>query len=255
MEIQEFGARLRELRKQTGLSQRELADKVGINFTYLSKIERGVMPPPSEKVILRLAEVLNADNDELMTLAGRIPPDIAQILKSKETLQLLRSGRIQEKGTSASKKEGISIMEQLANYKKPFRVAIAVVLVCAIAVLVWFASPVTETAIAVNNQGVMYTNEGEYNKAIVALTKAIELDPNLASAFSNRAWVYIELKQYEQAIADCTKAIEINPSLASAYSHRGWAYIELGQYEQAIADYIKAIELDPSLKKDNMISF
>lgn len=71
METREFGARIKELREQAGLSQGELADKVKINFTYLSKIESGVMPPPSEKVILRLAEVLDTDRDELMTLAGK----------------------------------------------------------------------------------------------------------------------------------------------------------------------------------------
>jgi len=34
-----FGQRLRDLRKGKGLSQRALGDMVGINFTYLSKIE------------------------------------------------------------------------------------------------------------------------------------------------------------------------------------------------------------------------
>ncbi|MBI4282896.1 MAG: helix-turn-helix domain-containing protein, partial [Chloroflexi bacterium] len=61
METRKFGTRLKELREQAGLSQRELADKVGVNFSYLSKIESGATPPPSEKVILRLAEVLDAD--------------------------------------------------------------------------------------------------------------------------------------------------------------------------------------------------
>lgn len=34
-----FSKRVRELRKTRNLTQRELADRVGINFTYLSKIE------------------------------------------------------------------------------------------------------------------------------------------------------------------------------------------------------------------------
>ncbi|MQY72258.1 MAG: helix-turn-helix domain-containing protein, partial [Dehalococcoidia bacterium] len=76
MEVQVFGARVRELRILAGLTQRELAEKIGVDFSYLSKIENGVLPPPSEKVILRLAEALNADKDELITLAGRIPADI-----------------------------------------------------------------------------------------------------------------------------------------------------------------------------------
>ena len=112
METREFGARLRELRKQAGLSQRELADNVGVDFTYLSKIEGGVMPPPSEKVILRLAEVLNADKEELMTLGGKIPSDIAEMLKNREALQLLRSGRTQTKIRATSIKERINIMKR-----------------------------------------------------------------------------------------------------------------------------------------------
>ena len=61
----EFGSSLRKLREQAGLSQRQLASKAGISFTYLSKIENGVMPPPSEEVILKLAEVLNYDNGKV----------------------------------------------------------------------------------------------------------------------------------------------------------------------------------------------
>jgi len=141
MATQEFGARLRELRKQAGLSQRELADKVGINFTYLSKIESGVMPPPSQRVILRLAEVLSTDKDELMVLAGRIPADIAQLLKNRRAWQLLRSGRIQRKLRITNKKEGVSVVKNLTNFKRLPRMAIATTLVCAVAASLWFASP------------------------------------------------------------------------------------------------------------------
>ncbi len=87
----EFGARVRQLRKQAGLTQRELGKLVGVDFTYLSKIEGVTVPAPSEKVIVKLTEVLKADQDELFTLAGKIPPDIAPVLKNREALQLLRS--------------------------------------------------------------------------------------------------------------------------------------------------------------------
>lgn len=98
MGAKQFGNRLRQLRKQAGATQRELAHKTRLNFTYLSKIETGVFPPPSEKVILQLAEALNADKDELITLAGKVPSDIAQILRSRETLEFkakLRELRVQ----------------------------------------------------------------------------------------------------------------------------------------------------------------
>lgn len=135
------------------------------------------------------------------------------------------------------------------NHKSPARIATGIILVMAVAILLWFSAPVTDTAAGPNNWGVIHNNEGEYHKAVAAFTKAIELDPSFALAYSNRGWAHIKLGEYEQAIADCSRAIELDPNLAIAYSNRGWAHIELGDYEQAVTDYDRAIELDPDLKK------
>lgn len=86
-----FGERVRELRKERGLSQRELAARAGIDFTYLSKIENARMEPPSEKVILNMAEALDTDPDELMLLAGKIPSDIRERIDVKMIKMLRRS--------------------------------------------------------------------------------------------------------------------------------------------------------------------
>ena len=87
---QTLGKRLRELRKEAGMSQRAVAERVKIDFTYLSKIESGAMYP-REDVLIKLANVLGADKDELITLAGRVPSDLAPKLKNKEIVQYLRS--------------------------------------------------------------------------------------------------------------------------------------------------------------------
>lgn len=77
-----FGRKLKELRLKADLTQAELAAAVGVDFTYLSKIENERVEPPSEKIILHLAKVLRArlgaevDPDELVALAGKIPSDI-----------------------------------------------------------------------------------------------------------------------------------------------------------------------------------
>lgn len=95
-----FPERLRELRRAAGLSQRALAGQVGIGFTYLSKIENGRVEPPSERVLLRIAKELAfrlgkdeiALADELITLAGKIPSDLAEILsRNPGVVRLLRS--------------------------------------------------------------------------------------------------------------------------------------------------------------------
>ncbi len=87
----EFGQRLRDLRKQKNLSQRDLAARVGIDFTYLSKIEGGRLDPPSEVIIQRIAQVLEADEDELINLAGKVPKDLKAVLEeSPQAVELLR---------------------------------------------------------------------------------------------------------------------------------------------------------------------
>ena len=70
-----FGQRVRELRKARGMSQKELAAKADIDFTYLSKIENARRLPPRERVIRAMAEALQIDTHELMTLSGRTPSE------------------------------------------------------------------------------------------------------------------------------------------------------------------------------------
>lgn len=52
-----FGHLLREARGNAGLTQRELADLVGIDDSYISRIERG-SPPPTRDKVLALVEAL-----------------------------------------------------------------------------------------------------------------------------------------------------------------------------------------------------
>ncbi len=79
--MQTFGQRVRELRRAKSLGQRALAAKVGVSFTYISRVETESLdfgPYPSEQLILKLAEALDADEDELLLLAKKIPEAIRQ---------------------------------------------------------------------------------------------------------------------------------------------------------------------------------
>lgn len=87
-----FGQYLRQLRKAKGVSQRELAEKSGIDFTYLSKLETGVRPPPSAKTVVALANVLDADIDELLGAAKKIPSNLLERVDS-EIIRMLRSSQ------------------------------------------------------------------------------------------------------------------------------------------------------------------
>jgi transcriptional regulator with XRE-family HTH domain len=78
---QNFGERIRELRKALNLGQRELAKKIGVSHTYVSKIENEKLDfgdYPSEELIVKIAKELDANLDELLTLAKKVPDDIKQ---------------------------------------------------------------------------------------------------------------------------------------------------------------------------------
>lgn len=61
-----FGQRLRELRKQKGLTQEQLAEAAQISVEFLSNMERGVNAPSFE-TLERLAQALKVPIKELFT--------------------------------------------------------------------------------------------------------------------------------------------------------------------------------------------
>jgi HTH-type transcriptional regulator, competence development regulator len=86
-----FGDRIRELRTQKKLTQRELATEVGRDFTYISKIENNKNEhTPSVETIIRLARALDADELELMELANKMPPALVEFASNKYALKFFR---------------------------------------------------------------------------------------------------------------------------------------------------------------------
>jgi transcriptional regulator with XRE-family HTH domain len=79
---QSFGHLIRQARKNKGYSQRELAEKLKLDFTYLSKLENNRADyAPKEEVIRSLAVHLDLDAEELIFLSGRIPQDDEEVLR------------------------------------------------------------------------------------------------------------------------------------------------------------------------------
>ena len=86
-----LGARIKELRRQRGFTQRQLAEKVGVDFTYLSKIENDRLEhTPSIKTLQDLAWALDVDELELMELANKVPLVLQAIARDKNALRFFR---------------------------------------------------------------------------------------------------------------------------------------------------------------------
>lgn len=94
-EKEPFGALVRRIREERGLGLREMAKKIGVSPTYLSKVERDEFGPPAEDKVRRIAEILNQDPDELLALAGRVSSDLSAIIRDqpREMATLLRTAK------------------------------------------------------------------------------------------------------------------------------------------------------------------
>lgn len=67
-------------------SVRQVAQRIGVEPAYLSKIERGDVAPPSEAKIRRLAEELGEDPDVLLAMAGKVSSDLLEIIRKRPQL-------------------------------------------------------------------------------------------------------------------------------------------------------------------------
>lgn len=83
--------------------------------------------------------------------------------------------------------------------------------------------------------------EQEADCPISDYTKAIQSNPNDATAYLGRGTAHLKAFDFDNAIADFTKVIELKPNHASAYANRGSAHYEKAEFERAIADLTRLL--------------
>ncbi len=84
---QAFGPALRDRRRAAGLSQRDLAARTDLDFSYISKIENGRLPPPAADTIVAICRVLAIMPEDLLALTGKIPSAVHQTVSTSKMAQ------------------------------------------------------------------------------------------------------------------------------------------------------------------------
>ena len=95
--------------------------------------------------------------------------------------------------------------------------------------------------------GNSYDELDEYEKAIEAHKKALEVDPEAYKAWTNLGAAYRHSKNYEDARKSYQKALELNPDYPEAHASLGALYIFENEPKLAVESLEKALELDDSL--------
>ena len=70
--------------------------------------------------------------------------------------------------------------------------------------------------------------------------------PQSAAALHNTGRVLLQQNKFPEAIDALTRALQLNPNLPHAWNARGYAYMRLGQRTKALADFDQALKIDPN---------
>lgn len=91
--------------------------------------------------------------------------------------------------------------------------------------------------------GFYHQDRQEWDQAIIAFQRMLQLDPENTGAFDGLASVYRALGDYPTAIEFSQKAVEGNPSSYYYIGHLGFGYFGNKQYDLAIQHLKRAMEL------------
>jgi len=95
--------------------------------------------------------------------------------------------------------------------------------------------------------GLVYTNfDRDFPKAVAEFERAIQLNPNYATAHQWFNTPLMALEQWDRAIAESKKAIELDPLSLIVNADLVFVYINARRFDDALAQSRKTLEMDPN---------
>ena len=89
--VHTFGSFVRTRREELresdpAFSVRRVAKRIDVQPSYLSKVERDEVSPPSEETTRKLARELDVDSDLLLAMAGKVSSDLQDVIRRRPQL-------------------------------------------------------------------------------------------------------------------------------------------------------------------------
>ncbi|WP_233207719.1 tetratricopeptide repeat protein [Siphonobacter sp. BAB-5405] len=99
---------------------------------------------------------------------------------------------------------------------------------------------------ALTNRGLVYIQQGNYEKALSDLNNSLKINPRLGSTYQNRGNLFSMQGNYANALRDLEEAVKFIPDSSTAWAFLGNAQYMTGQEDLAMASFQKAEQLRPS---------
>ncbi len=97
-----------------------------------------------------------------------------------------------------------------------------------------------------NNLGTVYLEIGDTDTALVALERAVAINPTLAESRSNLGNIYLQRGRMNEAVQQYRAALQLNPSDPKTHYNLGNAYMVLNELNAAASSLRQAIQFDPN---------
>ncbi|HOW58831.1 MAG TPA: tetratricopeptide repeat protein [Candidatus Omnitrophota bacterium] len=94
------------------------------------------------------------------------------------------------------------------------------------------------------DKGIQLLLDKRYAEAMVAINKALEINPNYALARYNHALVLQQQGDVDTAFKELNDLIKTAPNIPQPYNMRGKIYADRNQWDKAFADYQKSIQIN-----------
>jgi tetratricopeptide (TPR) repeat protein len=93
--------------------------------------------------------------------------------------------------------------------------------------------------------GFTFLRRGDYDRALIQMRAALEMDEGYMPAYLNSGYVYQAMELWDEALENFQKVTELAPSDHRGYFNMGICYMYLGMYDHALNMYYTASGLRP----------